>query len=260
VTKILAFAGEKQSGKSSSGNFLAGLLLQEAGTIKRSRINEDGKLIVNALYKREDGSSYEDDGILDLDRRDPEFFEYASRKIWPFVKLYSFAEYLKETSINFFGLDRACVYGTNEQKNKPTTIKWATIKKFMKESYYEKTGFMTHREFMEFFGTDICRAILPSCHSQSCLKLIKEEAPQYAIIIDCRFEDELEAVKEAGGISVRLTRTLGEENKSKAEQINGLSPKKFTINIDNANMTINEKNDAILAGLHSINWFAPQEA
>ena len=240
MTKILAFAGEKQSGKSSSGNFLSGLLLQEAGTIKYSKVNEKGQLIVNALYKKDDGSSYEADGILDLDRRDPEFHEWASRKVWPFVKLYSFAEYLKEISINFFGLDRECVYGTNEQKNSPTNIKWATIKKFMKESYYEKTGYMTHREFLEFFGTDVCRAIFPGCHYTSCLNLIKQEGPAYAIITDCRFEDEVEAVKSAGGIVIRLSKTLGEENKAKSELINSLPAKKFTLNIDNANMTQDE--------------------
>jgi len=255
MTKILAFAGEKQSGKTTACKFIAGLLLQKAGVIKRYSINDDGDLIVNCVRRKEDGSLYEDDGILDLERKDEEFFEYASRNIWPIVKLYSFAELLKETCINLFGLDRDCIYGSNEQKNKETKIRWSTIKKFMKESYYDKTGFMTHREFMEFFGTDICRAIIPTCHATSCINLILKEAPDYALITDCRFEDEVNLVKQNNGTVIRLTKTLGDNSTAKSEKINLLPDRKFDANINNNEMTIHEKNDAIFGVLQSLEWF-----
>lgn len=254
MTKILAFAGEKQSGKSSAGNLISGEILLQNGIIKRYALNSEGKLIVNALYKNEDGSSYEDDGILDFDRRDPEFFEYASRNIWPYVKLYSFAEYLKEMCINLFGLDRECVYGTNDQKNKETKIKWSTLKTISKKNY-QKNGYVTHREFLEFFGTDVCRSINPSCWSGATLEQIKTESPAYTIITDCRFEDEVDAINKAGGHVIRLNKSLNEANKPSSELINNVSEDKFKLTINNQDMSLQDKSDAILSHLHSVGYF-----
>ena len=39
--------------------------------------------------------------------------------MWPYVKLYSFADELKRICVELFNIPYECVYGTDEQKNQP---------------------------------------------------------------------------------------------------------------------------------------------
>jgi hypothetical protein len=68
------------------------------------------------------------------------------------------------------------------------------------------TGPMTGRQVQQHFGTDVVRAMYPDAWNRACLKAIEREAPDVAIVDDCRFADECEAVKGAGGVVARLQR------------------------------------------------------
>ena len=76
---------------------------------------------------------------------------------------------------------------------------------------------MTAREFMQYLGTDICRAIKSDVWSEKCISQITEEGSDFAIISDCRFPDEAEAIKEAGGKIIKLTRTASSKDKHSSE-------------------------------------------
>jgi hypothetical protein len=65
---------------------------------------------------------------------------------------------------------------------------------------------MTAREFLQYFGTEVMRNIKDSIWVDYTMKRINKEQSSVAIIPDVRFPNEINAIKEAGGIVIRLTR------------------------------------------------------
>jgi hypothetical protein len=116
MNKILGISGKKQSGKNTSANCLHGLSLKSRGLIGDFKI-VPGKGELAVLT--DDGW-----GVFDVARRDSDFISYADANMWPHIKLYSFAEGLKDLCIEFFGLKVSQVYGTDKEKNTKTKIRW----------------------------------------------------------------------------------------------------------------------------------------
>ena len=81
-----------------------------------------------------------------------------------------------------------------------------------KKSWDWKEGPMTAREFMQFLGTDIMRKIYGSVWVNSTIKKITREQSELAIIADVRFPNEAKAIENAGGVVVRLTRKVSDDN------------------------------------------------
>jgi len=193
MNRILGISGKKQSGKNTSANYLHGLVLKAEGLTEDFMIDgKTGELIVLTELGW---------GSFDVTRKDDEFVEYAEANMWPNVKLYSFADTLKELCIDLFDLKAEQVYGTDEQKNTPISVKWNDM------PGTRKKGSMTSREFMQYFGTNICRAIKSNVWVDHMMKRIKREKTNLAIIADIRFPNEVEAIREAGGKVVRLARS-----------------------------------------------------
>ena len=63
---------------------------------------------------------------------------------------------------------------------------------------------MTAREVMQYVGTDFFRKIYPDVWVDSTIRKIESEAPDLAVIVDCRFPNETKGVKEAGGKVIKL--------------------------------------------------------
>ena len=53
-----------------------------------------------------------------------------------------------------------------------------------KRSFDWKEGPMTAREFMQFFGTDVCRKMFEPVWAKACINKIKREQSELAIIAD----------------------------------------------------------------------------
>lgn len=182
--KIIGISGKKQSGKNTFANFVNGAILHQYGLIDDFVVNTGGLLEV----KTEDAHGKKDWGILDVTRKDPEFCSYAVENIWPFIKVYHFADYLKKIAIDLFDLTPEQVYGTDADKNTPTN--------------YD----MTARQFLQFLGTDVMRKIKDSIWVDYTIKQIQQEKSGVALIPDVRFPNEVKQIKEAGGCVIRLTR------------------------------------------------------
>ena len=192
-TKIIGISGRKQSGKNTLANYINGDILKTRGMVQDFSISQKGELQI--LTCTEDGKSSW--GIFDVTRKDNDFASYAERELWPFVKLYHFADYLKKMSIDLFDLSPEQVYGTDDDKNTPTP--------------YSQNGWshkMTSREFLQHLGTDVMRSIKDTIWVDYTIKIIQQEKPLVSIIPDVRFPNEVEAIKEAGGIVVRLDRNV----------------------------------------------------
>lgn len=145
MTKIVAFAGRKQSGKTTCAEALRNLYNYYA-------VNKDG------------------------------------------AKIYSFADPLKkDICMNILGLSYDQCYGTDDNKNELTNNFWEDKQ-------------LSAREVMQFVGTDIFRKMQNDVWVNATLNKIKEEEPELAIISDCRFPNEVMAVKNAGGLVIKLMR------------------------------------------------------
>lgn len=258
MTQIIAICGRMQSGKTTSSNYIHGLLLKQNLVVEDFRINELGKLVVTSLFKQEDGSYKKDMGVLDLDQKTSEFEYYAASNIWPIVKSYSFADALKEVCIGLLGLTWEQCYGSNDDKNTLTELRWENMPGVIStvledkdgntsEDYgfkYHKSGNMTAREVLQFVGTEIFRKMKNDVWVSAVLNQIEVEGSSVAVIPDCRYLNEVEAVKARGGLAVRLLRDPIKNNHDSEKDLDSFSD--FDLVIDNTNLTIKESNLELL--------------
>lgn len=267
MTQIIALAGNKLSGKTTAANFLHGHVLKLNEVIRHFDILHGGKLQVNTQYLK-DGEVKDDMGELDLTRTDELFTGYASEKIWPYIKLYNFADALKEICGSLFGLTHEQLHGT--EKNSLTKLRWENMPGVITPDkadmiiphYYENTkedfydmlieagimvhepGFMTAREVLQFIGTEIFRRMYEPVWVNLLIERIKDDSPMIAVIADCRFDNEAAGVKDAGGTVVKLTRQTEVDNHKSERGFNKFDD--FDKVVDNKNMSIKECNQSIL--------------
>ena len=202
MTYILSFSGRKQSGKSTSADYITSL------------INEYHIMLRENRYE------------LNMS-----------------CKIYSFADPLKQDiCINILGLTYDQCYGSDDDKNTMTDLRWDGVQ-------------LTAREAMEIIGTKIFRVLKTNVWADATINKIKKENVDLAIISDCRFPNEVEAVKNSGGINIRLdldpfhSNTISEN--SLDQDVYDWS--NFDIIIKNSKMTIEEKNKEILRFLYDYN-------
>ena len=230
--KVVGISGRKQAGKNTVANILHGLVLKENGLIKDYNIGGDGQLMILT----EDSSGNEGWGEFDVSRQDSNFVQYAERNMWPFIKLYSFADHLKWICVKLFDIPHECVWGTDEQKNqRQPHLLWQNMPCLEIFNNPNKRGPMTAREFMQFFGTDIMRKMYEPIWVDACIKKIQQEQSGLAIIADVRFPNEAEAIEQAGGRLVRLTRQVFEDSHSSEIALDDYP---FTDYIENSNESI----------------------
>lgn len=252
MTNILAFAGKKQAGKNTLCNFLHGYHLKSFNIIDGFEITDKGKLIIDTLVTDEKGETKQGKGFIDVERTDIEFAIWAANNMWPFVKHYAFASALKDIAMGLFNIPRENLFGTDEQKNAISPYKWEDMPTKVKG----KSGPMTYREFMQYFGTNICRKIYPEIWTSRVLADIKAEESLYAIISDARFPNEIEAVKAVGGKVIKLTGGLtGDEHDSEVA-LDGYD--NYDAIIDTANETIHESCQNLIETLDDWGWLAKE--
>ena len=183
MTKIIAFAGRKQSGKTTCSEFIQ---------------------------------------------------KYANGSVEPYnsTKIYNFADPLKQDiCMNILGLTHDQCYGTDDQKNE------------LVDCYWEDKQ-LTAREVMQMVGTDMFRKMQRNVWSAATIRKIQNENPSMAIIADCRFPNEVSAIKEAGGLVIKLTRNPYNSDHSSET---ALDPDRydqsiFDLVIDNTEISITEQN------------------
>lgn len=252
--KILAMSGHKSSGKNTCANYIVGHTMLYINEVDWFKQTDKGELVVPAL-----NNDQPVEVILDICRKDKEFIYYASRVLWPHVKLYSFADPLKEFCMNCFGLTYEQCYGNDEDKNSLTEILWENMPGYNPSRLPNcKSSYMTAREVMQYFGTEIVRKIRGNAWSSACINKILSEESELAIIVDCRFPDEVEAVQKSGGKVIRLTRSPFNDNHYSETALNNYSG--FDHVIDNAKMTIPEQNEELYKILREWNWISKRDS
>jgi len=194
MTKIIAFSGRKQSGKSTAGEYVQCLMYS---------INP--KINVNT---------------------------------------YSFADLLKKNiCVDLLGLTTQQCWGSDEDKNSLTELLWQNMPGYDGDL----VGNMTAREVMEYVGTKMFRKMKDKIWVEATLKEIQKDQADIALLLDNRFPNEVDPILEAGGYVIRLTRNPFCSN---TEPEVALDPdkydwNKFSIIIDNTDITIDQKNELI---------------
>lgn len=248
---ILAFAGRKQSGKSTCVNFLHGIQLTAFGKIPNFDIGNGGQLVVPS---DEEGS--EDRFVIECARTDMEFAQWASENMWPYVRHFAFADTLKNMAVSLFGIKPEQVFGTNDEKNTPTQYNWEDM-----PGVEGKSGAMTSREFLQHFGSDLCRKIYPNIWVDACINQVTQSNTHLSLISDVRFPNEIEAVQAAGGKVIRLTRKPFEDSHQSETALDHLDDSVYDGVIDNTSMNIEEQSMKLLDLIKGFGWMdAPESA
>lgn len=254
---ILGFAGKLGSGKTTMCNFLHAIafcqmIVDKDGNFltPRAYVNENGKLMV--------GMSETVDDELNLDSRDPEVMAWLAQNVWPFMKKFSHAGPLKEFCVNVLGLNPDHVYGTQEDKKNLSNLKWEDM-----PTKTKKTGFMTVREVLEYFGTEIVRKMYNRAWAKASVKSIVDSGTLVGVNDDTRFIDEVEEIQAVGGKVIYLTLVTEEAAKNTHKsntELDNYPREKFDAVLDNANMTMIETFEKLLEILRSWEWLQPNEA
>ena len=111
---------------------------------------------------------------------------------------------------------------------------------------------MTGREFMQFFGSEICRKIYEEIWVSRLIKDVESEGSLLAVIDDCRYPNEAEAIQNAGGKVVRLTRS----NYKDSHQSENAFDKDYEFDavIDNNDMSIQETHVELMNIIEEWGW------
>lgn len=183
MTKIIAFAGRKQSGKTTCSYHIENLIFRD--------------------------------------------FQLSHK-----CKIYNFADPLKkDICMNILGMSYEQCYGTDDQKNELVDCCWANKQ-------------LTAREVMQFVGTDIFRKMQNNVWASATIKKIQNDNLDIAIIADCRFPNEVNAIKNAGGYVIKLMRNPFNSNHSSETALDpeNYPQKNFDLVIFNDNIGIDEQN------------------
>lgn len=169
--------------------------------------------------------------------------EFVARKFNGKVKIYNFADPLKtDICINIFGMTHAQCYGSDSDKNELVNCYWPNT-----------SDQMTAREVMQYVGTDIFRKIQHNVWADATIIKIHKEQHDLSIIADCRFPNEVEAVKRAGGYVIKLMRNIynSDHESETALDENKFDHHKFDLVIDNRSLNIDEQNAIIFSFLQN---------
>jgi hypothetical protein len=221
---ILGISGKKHSGKNTVANIIHGITLKQMDMVQDWSIDGNGHL--NVLIQ--DGW-----GVFDVTRRDKEFVAWAENNLYPYIKMYSFADALKWLAVELFDIPEECCFGTEDQKNQiQEHLLWQNM---VGRSRFWRSGPMTAREFLQYFGTDVMRYMWEPVWVNKCIKDIKREGTLLAIIPDVRFPNEVQIIEEAGGMVLRLTRNVFDDNHKSETALDNYS---FTDYLDNQDDSI----------------------
>lgn len=114
-------------------------------------------------------------------------------------KRVSFASSLKDAVAAVFGWDRDLLEGTTKSSRE-----WREQKD---EWWSERLGMnITPRWVLQYWGTEVCRNGFHQDIWVASLENKLRKATDNVVITDCRFLNELNAIKNAGGITLRVER------------------------------------------------------
>lgn len=267
MTNILAISGKAQSGKNCLANWILGEMMSALGVVKGGfTVDGKGELYISDLFG---GANCQ--GRFDYYRSNDKLDKFKEEYLHPYIKLYSFADELKAFCVNVLNLKPEQVYGTNEQKDSLTHLKWEDMPGVLTEeglgeplsmpelthddeywhdsmypnpvAIYHKPGYMTGREVLQYFGTNIVRKMYGLAWANVTLNKIERENTLLAVITDCRFPDEVELTQKKKGRVLRLLRNPLNNKHTSEIALDDYPQDKFDAVVDNTQMNVEQQNE-----------------
>ena len=157
-------------------------------------------------------------------------FIYDLEQLEDTAAIYNFADPLKNICMDILGLSFEQCHGTDNQKNELVNC-------------YKDGSQMTARQVLQTVGTEFFRSIQHNVWADATIRRIQQDNPLVALIGDCRFPNEVEAIKKAGGTVIKLTRNLYNSDHSSETALDpeNYDQSNFDLVVDNQNMTIEEQ-------------------
>lgn len=169
---------------------------------------------------------------------------------WERVVVRPLAAPIKEMCVDVLGLDPASVYGTDEQKNRPTHVRWHQM------GVAGDGTAMSGRQVMQELGTRVFRGLVGEDVWLQCLlrRVARLDAHAALVVVDdVRFPNEVSGIQAAGGRVVSLTRSaLGGDPHVSETALDGYVG--FDAVVDNAGMTPAATLEAALDALGAWGW------
>ena len=100
---------------------------------------------------------------------------------------------------------------------------------------------------MQILGTDILRTMQHNVWAGATIRKIQRDNPDVALIGDCRFPNEVEAVQKVGGIVIKLNRNIyhSDHTSETALDRQNYDELNFDAVIQNQFMDIEAKNEVL---------------
>jgi len=251
---VIGISGMKGAGKDTAANFILGLYMIYLNIVRKEQkdnnevggfsITNEGKLYITNLF-----GDTEYAGIFDYERQSEYLDDFKREHLDKYIRIYSFADMLKKNvCMDILGLSYEQCYGTNEQKNTLTKLKWENM-----PGITDKTGQMTAREVLQYVGTELFRKMNPEIWASATIRKIQKDKPIVAVIKDVRFPNEVDAIHELNGVVLRLNRSPYKNEDSHSSE-NLLSEENYDWNnfnliINNQDISIKDQNTLIYIGL-----------
>lgn len=160
-------------------------------------------------------------------------------------KIYHYADAMKEFCRDYLGLDEKLLWGTDEDKATLTKYRFydlynigCTLLGIKKELESLDSGYMSYRQILQYFGTEVFRAFDPDFHIKNLFRKIKRDNAKDVAIADIRYQNEITPIENQGGFVLRLTRRQLKEDNHISETALDNYPFKYII--DNQNQTVQE--------------------
>lgn len=185
--------------------------------------------------------------------------EHISNNVGKACKLYSFADKLKtDVCINLLGLQHKQCFGTQEDKESLTNLKWENMPGVVSTKLVEdleldiqkltdvglivhEPGYMSAREVMQYVGTEIFRKMYENIWVDALIRQIKKDRPAVAIITDVRFLSEVNGLKTIGAHLWRLTRNPAKLTHESETELDSFAEWNFFL--DNKDMSVETQNN-----------------
>jgi hypothetical protein len=133
----------------------------------------------------------------------------------------AFAEPIKQFAMNALGLPNDACYGSDQAKMALTDYEWGGM-----PFKHEKSGKMTAREVMQVVGTELGRETWGDkmwinalgYRAHRFFDEAADDIPAIYVVTDVRFDNEVEGIKEMGGLVWRVQgpQRIGESSKGDA--------------------------------------------
>jgi len=149
------------------------------------------------------------------------------------VKEASFAYHLRRILADTYGIpDEIMWSGDKDQLIKVDRLRWENLGSIVRNKYPDRVGYMTLRELLQVFGTDVIRdgweknfwAYFPFMQ-------LKGTDVDFVIFTDCRFLNEVHACIDHDGIVINLLRPALESSDAHSSENQAIPEELFDFTI-----------------------------